>query len=622
MSRNLKTPIAIKDYCNLNLDCTHVTTANFMDFTVSKSLELVPKQSIDVYHKQFTRLDAISAPTFGTAHVHNKYFFVPYRTVMPAWNDFIEDVAHTYSNGGISHVARGPIIKNSELVNFLISYECAEEQYLEYEPLPVTLTEEYLKTLDNYDFFVARDFNDGNGPVGMAFNFTPYGRRAFKLLSSLGYGIDFNLLNTEIFHSALPILALARVYIDWYYPSTYVQDSECSTVQSWLTTDAPLHAEYFFDFRNLKTLFDVFDKVCYDADYFVSAWDNPVAPTDGAFSSNISIVDSTHGDAVGVRVSSDNGTPVTVNNVDSSNPGGSQYNKPITQFLLNSLRKLSDYMTRHRLAGARVLDRYLSRFGIVLDSAKLNRSIFISSANSEIRFGDVTNMSGAEGSQLGSYAGKGIGEGDGSFSFTADEYGLLLCISTIVTETSYFQGADTSTMRFGKFDYWTPEFDSLGVQAIGQRELYMPMNCMRQYGLNHDRDIIGGGFDYDTCVFGFTSRYGDYKRKKDLLTGDFRLGSRNTLLTAWNLSRDLSLHYLEDGVLDTPHDANFLFGSDSSQYSRIFYDNENLSEHFKIYHIFKIQSRFPGKPLFDSYEFENENESDKVNIEIGGVKAN
>lgn len=624
-SKTLKVPTAITEHTRLNLDSVHVTTANFMDFNCAKSMELVPKQKVTINHRTFTRLDPMELPTFGDAKIHNKYFFVPFRTVMPAWNDFIEDVAHTYDNGTVGHITTVPQIYNSSFVRLfrLASYSTLGQTVYYAE----RHHEAKKAILENSDIVISEtNTSQPNNPKFVCYNLTPKGVRALKILTSLGYGIDWSTQNSDIFHSALPLLCLARVYMDWYYPSTYIQDSVASDILTIFSTDSPTYQGAYFDEYLLDKIFTVLDRVCYDADYFVSAWDNPVSPTSGSYSDILINDPTSNGSNKGSVGTSSNGTPMTHNGSSESNAGTtpSSYNRPITQFMVNSLRRLTDYMKRNQLAGARVLDRYLSRFGIALPSVKLNRSEYLSDFNFTVNFADVTNMSGAAESELGSYAGIGIGKGGGSLTYEATEYGMLLCVSTVVTYTSYFQGCDRNTMHLTKLDFWTPEFDSLGVQAMTTREVFMPFNSSAQIGTDQTNpDVVDSrtSLDYDACVFGFTSRYAEYKTKRDILSGDYRLGSRNTSLDAWHLMRDLRPSFEKSGVY-TRHDIDFVRGSDARQYDRIFYSSAEDVEHFKLIHIFNIDTVFPGKPLYDSYDFKDEDESQKVNVEIGGVKAN
>ena len=584
-----KITTAVSNSSQQNLDCVHVTTSNFMELNVAKAMELVPRQSIKVNHSLFTRLEPMPVPTFGMASIHSKAFFVPYRTVFPGWNDFINDVPHTYPDGSVGHISTVPLIKNSQFINFFKLNEVSREMPAAYA--------------DNADFVIAV-----GGQAFTAYKFTPFGRRVFKILTSLGYKFSFNAQDEDFMHSALPLLSLIKVYIDWYFPNNYSQIDVFTNLEQFLKYDK---VEPFYDdftFFQLLQVFTSIDKVCYDSDYFVSSWDNPVSPNSGSYS-DITLTDVTQVDNPPTTTTvGPNGTPVLTSG-----------NSVISQYMLNGLRAITDYLRRHQISGSRVIDRYLARWGVTLDSAKLDRSLYINGYNQELRFGDVTATADTEGANLGSYSGKGVSYGDGFTDFSNnDEFGHFIIISSIVPETSYYQGCDRCTRHISKLDFYTPEFDNLGVQAMSTHEIFLPMDSRKMYATNSE------SFDEMSSaekVFAFVPRYGEYKRSFNVLSGDYILGSLNAGKDSWTLFRDVDSYFKEKGM-DTKHSYDFVLGEDSEQYNRIFYNVNDNADHFNVIHNFSIESNFPGKSLFDTYEFENEDEAAKVTLDAGGVKAN
>ncbi len=594
----VKMPISVSEYTNQNFDCQHISTSNFFDLNVAKAIELVPNQEITINHNVFTRLEPMPVPTFGVASIKTKAFFVPFRTVMPAWNDFIEDVSHVFTDG-INHVSNVHLIPNSAFIDFFMNTECSTE---------------VVEPDARFDFKVIR--RSGNSAYFTAYKLTPFGRKAYRILRSLGYGINFNYVVSsgaavpEKYHSAMPLLCLLRVYLDWYFPSVYSQDGDYLGLEAILKHDS--QQDWSLLYGNVTTLLKIFKlitRVSYDSDYFVSSWDNPVAPNTGSFMP-VNMSDSTSTTDTTI-ISDGNGTPVL------KNAAG------ISQFMLTALKGLNDYMTRHRLSGARVLDRYLSRWGVVLDSAKLNRSIWFGESTAQLTFGDVTATADTEGAELGSYSGKGIANGNGSFTYETDEFGMLILISTIVPKTSYYQGRERHTQHITKLDFYTPEFDNLGVQALPTSEVYMPMDATKMFPANFgfgNYDNVAN-FEEEEKVFSFVPRYGEYKRTNDLITGDYILGSQNAGKDSWTLFRNLDHFFAENGM-DQRHDIDFIKSVDAEQYNRIFYYTGDGADHFNISHLFNIDVVFPGKKMYDTYEFDTEGKAKNVVMDNGGVKAN
>ncbi len=588
-------PISVSNRTKLDLSCQHVTTADFMQFNVSKILELVPNQTIDVRHECFARLAPMPLPTFGRATIKHRSFFVPFRTLWPAWTDFYEDTPHTFDGGTLAIPSNVPTVSNSSLYNaFIYGADFVE-------PVSSSVVPDFVYA--SYDMSGSVPADGVYPNTGLqGYKFTAKGRQAFKILRSLGYNITFTNANSDVF-SALPLLALARVYLDFYYPSQYINDDDSAFIQSLLVDNAYRTSwSSVFSYSNISRLLSMFLRVTYQDDYFVSAWDNPTTPNSGLLSSITinSIDDDTK------VVGGNDDSPALVGTSSSSVPS-------ITQYALNALRALSDWMRRKQIVGSRAFDRYLAQFGVKLAPEKLNRSVFIDEYVQDLQFGDVMSTSDTDGAQLGSYAGKGISYGDGKYQYSADEFGYFIIVSTIVPHVQYFQGINRSVMHLSKLDFFTSEFDALGTQAIARKELYVPTTPVRY--------PVG----YEQKVFGFAPRYAEYKQPYSQLTGDMALPSMKVSNSAWTLFRDMDLFLDNDNVdgdyiyLDgIEHNRDFVMSGDAAQYNRIFYNTDDTADHINLIHNFEITSSFPGKSLYDDYEFENEDKANKVTVSVSG----
>ena len=585
-------PIGVNKRTSLDLSCVHVTTTDFMQFNVAKTFTVVPGQSYNIQHETFTRLEAMPIPTFGRANIFNRAYFVPYRTLFPAWNDFITNTPHTYADGSTGVVTSVPFVTEGAIAEVF----CNE-----------ALSEELMPTASAFDFKL-QDVGEGSAiQIGAKYKLTSFGRRMWKLMRTLGYSMFMNTSSVEPC-SLLPLLSVARVYVDFYYPAQYANDEDSSFLLGLFTNNNP-NSQLLFSPAGLLRIFRIIDNVAYSSDLFTQSWDNPNAPNNGLASSfNIPDINDT--------VANDRTSSVVYENAPYNSAPylkderGQALNK-ISQFALNALHKLSDYMKRHQLSGSRVIDRYLSRFGVALSADKLTRSYKLYEKVDNLQFGDVTSTADTDGAQLGSFAGKGVGFNQGSFDFSTDEYGLIVVVSTIVPVTKYYQGVDRHIKHITPLDFWTPEFDGLGVQALASQEVYSPV------------DGSGASFDYAQKVFGFVPRYAEYKRARDMITGDYILPSMNTGKDSWTLFRDLSHHVQSIGGADNlVHDFDFVNGSDAGQYNRIFYNNSDNADHFNVWHNFVVKSTFPGRSLWETYEFENEGESKAVAMEVGGRTEN
>lgn len=571
----VKIKTAKNESTKLDLSCDHISTANFMQYNVAYSKEMVPGEKIEINMETFTRLEPMPVPTFGRARINNRAFFVPFRTIFPGWNDFITDSPHVMGGDlGNGQITQVPVITNASFVSFYKAYSSLKTEVDESDAIANSRL---------YDIVV----ND-NG-VTKYWKLGSKGRQMLKIFESLGYKIIWDT-TARMNYSALPLLALGKVYTDWYYNTQYIGTEASINIEKYFKGDSSLSPT--ISDRYLISLMQVIDYVNYDSDYFVSAWDNPVAPANNTYSS-LSMSDVTLSSQSTAVETTSNGTPASRPNI-------------LTQYAIDALKGLTDYMKRHQLAGARALDRYLARFGITLTAEKLNRSIYIGTANEDIKFGDIMSTADTEGAALGNYAGKGIGYQTADFNFSTDEYGILIIVSTIQPKAGYYQGVNRNVLHTHRTDFWTPEFDNLGCQAISKAELFVPQHT-----------TIANITNLSNGVFGWTPRYAEYKIGRDNITGDFRYNSMNVGQEAWHTMREVDYTDADNIV----HNLAFVEGRDAGQYSRIFYNTDaDAADKFKVIYHFDIASYSPMKSLYDTYEFEEKGQD--IVMDAGGVKMN
>ena len=73
---------------------------------------------------------------------------------------------------------------------------------------------------------------------------------------------------------------------------------------------------------------------------------------------------------------------------------------------------------------------------------------------------------------------------------------------------------------------------------------------------------------------------------------------------------------------DLVHDIDFVSGTDAKQYGRIFYENtENGSDQIHCIFRFHVNLASHQKPLYDVFDFSNEDGHD-IMLDTNGVKVN
>lgn len=555
-------PIALEHQSKLDLSCSHATTMSFMTPQPVNYRHMIKGEHINLNCKSVVRPAPIEVPVFGSLKQNIRFFFVPYRLVFPNWDSFYNDVVAS----NVSHsslVSSPPIIQNNQLVA--------------------------LFTSEDFPFGVSVPSDGDFKYIGGDYKYTKLGRFALKVLRGLGYeplygkedGFEYN---------ALALLAFVKVFVDWYANSQYLNSQDILRFERWIHFNDPT-SQLYLSAQELSYLMLLLSSVVYDVDdYYVNAWDNPVSPNSGQYSP-FTFADPTTNSGVFVSTNS-LGTP-EMYNVNGGAPSIG------TTYIHEALKRLTDFQKRHALAGARSIDRVLAQYGVITDSLKLSRSIYLGNLSTEVEIGSLyataDSSNGNSQSSTGDYSGAGFGDGEKTIDFKCDEEGILLCIATIIPDSTIVQGYDRNNRHIAKTDFFVPEFDSLGVQAIERGEVYV----------SSDSDFTNYALNY-AGVFGFSGRYGEYKRPKSFLTGDLSLPKHYVGGAAWHLYRLFDDSSFNNSIDNVVHSLSFTKGSDSSQYMRMFQYTDDDFDPFFCFIRFNIASFAPCKPLFETYDFESD----------------
>ena len=570
----VKIPKATEHFSVFNLSCDHVTTQDFFKIKPVYSRVLVPGQSINVQMSHISRLAPLAKPFYGSVYMTNRAFFVPFRTVMEGFNEFITDTPYVTNDGSSSIISSVPTVKMSVICNFLMQPQFS-----------TTVSPGSVK-----DFTVEQ--TSGSGTVSSDYKYTALGRYAVDVLNCLGYQVDWSSKKDEastanITLSALPLLAFVKIYTDYLENTNF---SPYSPLQGLFKG-----ANKSLSLSDLTSVFQHALYASYENDYLTSSWSNPQSPYNPV-QSTISIVDSTVSrDSNFIEGVVQNST-IYNNTVLRSN--GTKPNL-ITQYILNALNSLTDYMRRHQISGYRAIDRFRSRFGITLPDAKLNRSVYLGKSESVIDVTDVTSTADTANAVLGQYSGFGISRdgSSGNFSYKTDEYGIFVILSIISPlHAQYANGLDRHLLDIGRLDLYTPEFDGLGCQAIAECELKSDFNRtnLTNKPLN---------------VWAYTPRYAHYKCSRDILSGDFKVPSKSTSMKNFHLFR------MFDGV--PSHNVAFCTGK-TSDYTRVFNDTSIDSDHFFTAFHFQVKSDAPMSALFENYHFDESGAP--IEQKVGGTR--
>lgn len=642
-----KVPMAINDHCRIDLGHQSIGTIDAFEVLPSYVKEMVPGEKLDVNMEAFLRANPMPVPSFSRYHVNHRAYFVPMRTIERNFTDFITDTVHVGSDGKLGNlISKVMTVTNWDLLHTFLEYEQLDGDMLG-DGLVINVTGDptdpnYDPTSIVYDFAV----DDGSNGIDL-YLLTVRGRRCMKFLEMLGYKIVMHE-DCETPYSALPLLAAARIYVDWYINQQYTESVDYQALLALVNVD--LYATNTIGYADVYRILVVCSQANYDSDVFVSAYDVPNQSYPGTHSDfkllNIDTVGHILGNGSNLNYQYDYNEPGYVtNNSDNANRDnrlgqanapfitpvvtGKRSNTdsiqptPISESLLHTLHSLTDYMKRHQIAGATAFGRFLAQYGQALPAEKLNRSVYLGCETQNLKIGDVFSSAQTDDGNLGEYAGKGLSYGNGHYTYETNEFGYFVIMTSLIPNVGYFQGINPSLFHITKLDFFNGEFDKNMISAIPASCVYVPQVS-----------VAGADFsDVNEHVFGFLPKYWEYKANaQDGLYGNFRLLSINGLgsattdvqfnaADAWHSYRVfMPAEYTDPD--DIVHGPSFVKAEDALQYKRMFYDSEpDAPDNFTFVENFEIISSFPGCSLWDNYDFSMSKGKD-VTMEVNGVKHN
>lgn len=214
----------------------------------------------------------------------------------------------------------------------------------------------------------------------------------------------------------------------------------------------------------------------------------------------------------------------TVNNAGNLYVKDVQVNLSDGSFNINDLRRanrIQQWLERQSRGGSRYIESEASHFGVVSDDLRLQRPEFLGGGVQAVQVSDVLQTSqttsGEGGSPQASPAGIAFASGSkNGFKRTFKERGYIIGILSITPVPAYAEGLPIGYHKFDKFQFYWPEFATLGEQPIYNFEL-----------------ALRGDNIQDT--FGYAPRYAEYKFIPDRVHGDFK-----TNMAFWNLARHFS----------------------------------------------------------------------------------
>lgn len=173
--------------------------------------------------------------------------------------------------------------------------------------------------------------------------------------------------------------------------------------------------------------------------------------------------------------------------------------------------------------GTRYTELIQAHFGVVSPDARLQRPEYLGGGSSPVNVNPIaqTGPSGTTGSSTpqGNLTGVGTSSMRGAgFSKSFTEHSIILGMVCVRADMNYQQGLNRMFSRSSRFDFYWPSLAQIGEQAVLNQEIY----CR--------------GDANDALAFGYQERFGEYRYKPSVITGQFR-SQFATTLDSWHLAQ-------------------------------------------------------------------------------------
>lgn len=152
-------------------------------------------------------------------------------------------------------------------------------------------------------------------------------------------------------------------------------------------------------------------------------------------------------------------------------------------------------------------------FGVSLPQALSNMCTYIGGISRNLDISEVVNNNLAAEGDTAVIAGKGVGAGNGSFTYTTGEHCVVMCIYHAVPMLDYtITGQDGQLLVTDAESLPIPEFDNIGMEVLPMTQIF-----------NSPKASVVNLFNA-----GYNPRYFNWKTKLDVINGAF-----TTTLKSW-----------------------------------------------------------------------------------------
>lgn len=198
-----------------------------------------------------------------------------------------------------------------------------------------------------------------------------------------------------------------------------------------------------------------------------------------------------------------------------------------TAVTINSLYQafaVQNLLVRDNRGGTRYIESILAHFGVRSSDMRMQRPEFLGGGTFDLNLSVVPQTSATDNvSPQGNLTSYGVIAGrTKNIIKSFEEFCVVFAVASIRAPYTYQHGLDKIYSRHSRFDYYYPELDNLGEQAILNKEIY-----------------VSGNATIDNQVFGYQERWAEMRTKLNRITGVLR-SKAGLSLDVWHLAEDFA----------------------------------------------------------------------------------
>lgn len=444
--------------------------------------ETLPNDTFSISSEIMLRLAPMLAPIFHRVNVFVHFFFVPNRLLWRDWENFI-------TGGRLGETVTTPPVPPNMTFNGI-----------------GTQGQQYLNKGKLFDYLGGTPFSDVACGV--------FGTRTLDVM---------------------PFCAYQKVWQDYYRDRNFVADSALFPLASGTTT---AYAD-ILTLRYRNWMHDYFTSAL----PFTQRGTEVLMPLQGSGNVtylNASLIKTDAGAAPAANTLAGTdlatGNQLRVGKTGATNAGVAgrieniqSVNFNVSDVTINEFRTaiaLQRWLERNAVGGSRYNETIWNHFMRRTGDARLQRAEYLGGGKVPVTISEVVapnwSTDGTDQLPAGNMAGHGLTYGNTNrVKYNCPEHGFIIGIMSIMPTSGYMQGIPRMFLGRNTFlDYPWPSFANLGEQPVYNYEIY---------GV----DALNVPIDRTTQpVFGYQSRYADWKFIASNAKGDFR-----DTLDFWHLTR-------------------------------------------------------------------------------------